>query len=83
MVGVPVTRPVAASMDRPAGRPVADHEAMVASASVAVAAIGLIAVPEASERAPRLVTDTGPVTVQVKLAAPMAPELSVALRPTR
>ena len=80
-----MTRPVAASMDRPVGRPVADHEAMPADddESVAVAAIGLIAVPETSERAPTLVTDTGPVTVQVKLAAPMAPELSVALRPTR
>jgi len=48
VVGVPVTDPVEVLIDRPAGRPVADHEAMVAvdDESEAEPASVLIALPD-------------------------------------
>ena len=83
MVGVPEMVPVAGAMDRPAGRPVADHEVMVAlDESVAVLVTGVMDVPEISDWALGTATATAPVTVHVKLAAPMAPELSMAVRVT-
>ncbi len=83
MVGVPVMVPVAELTDRPAGRPLADQVKLApAWVSVALLARAVMAVPETLARVPGLATDTGPVTVQVNTAAPMAPALSVAVRVT-
>src|ERR1035441_4476046 len=71
-------------IDRPVGRPDSDHVKLVSrSVSVAVAVRAVMAVPDGLAWWPGLVTDTEPVTVQVKLATPMTPEASVALRVTR
>jgi hypothetical protein len=84
VVGVPDTVPVPELTERPAGRPVADQEVMVAPSDESVAALAneVMAEPETLDRAPGLVTVTAPVTVQVNMAAPMAPELSLAVRVT-
>ncbi len=75
--------PVAPAMDRPAGRPVADQVKLtLGCVSVAVLVCGVIAVPDASDRAPGLATVTALVTVQMKLVEPWAPEPSEAVRVT-
>ena len=67
VVGVPEIVPVVGSIVRPAGRPVADHDAMVAvdEVSVAVGVTGVMAVPETLDRSPGFTTVTTLVTVQV------------------
>ena len=82
-VGVPVTMPVAAAMDKPVGRPVADH-VRVAPGAVpdAVGTSGVMAVPCSLERAPGLVTVTGLVMTQMKLVDPLAPVPSEAVSVT-
>jgi len=84
VVGVPVIAPVMVLIDRPAGRPVADHDAMVAvdEESVADGVSVVMAVPETLAWAPGLVTDTELVTFQVKVVEPGVPALSVAVRVT-
>ena len=84
MVGVPATVPVAVSMDRPAGRPLADHEAIVAVGDEPVALLprAVMGVPARLDWLPGLVTPTVapvPVIAQVKLAEPETPRLSVAI----
>jgi hypothetical protein len=81
---VPVIAPVVGLIDRPAGRPVADHDAMVAvdDESVADGVSVPMAAPETSLCAPGLVTDTELVTFQVKVVEPAVPALSVAVRVT-
>ena len=83
MVGRPVMVPVAALMDSPAGRPVAD-QLRVAVGDVSVAALGSVVTvgPESLDWAPGLVTETVLVIVQVKLAEPAKPAPSVAVRVT-
>ena len=79
VVGVPVMVPVAGVMARPAGSPVADQvKAKPACASVALST-RVRAAPETSDGAPGDVTETGLVMVQVKVAEPEKPALSVAV----
>ena len=84
MLGVPVMAPVAEAMTSPVGRPVAVQVVMVAAAdeSVAVVLSEVTAVPDGLSWAPGLVTVTVLVMVQVKLAEPGKPELSVAVSTT-
>ncbi len=84
LVGVPDTVPVPGSRAKPAGRPVTDHEVIVAPTdkSVAVAVSGVIVVPDKLVWSPGLVTTTVLVTVQVKLAEPEPPTPSVAVMVT-
>jgi hypothetical protein len=83
VVGVPVMVPVEASMDSPAGSPVAD-QVRVAPDWESVAALSSAAMgePDTSDWAPGLVTDTVLVMVQVKVAAPVKPALSVTVMVT-
>ena len=71
VVGVPLTTPVEALIDRPAGRPEAlqvrvapDWESVAELVSVEMAE------PEVLDFVPGLVTVTAPVMVQVKVAEP-------------
>ena len=83
VVGVPLTVPVAPSIESPAGRPVADHvNVAVDEVSVAAAASALIGVPDGSDCAPGSVTDTKLVIVQPNEAESVAPESSVAVTVT-
>src|ERR1035438_8326097 len=67
-------------MDRPLGSPVADHVKLWSRwVSVAVLGRAVMALPDGLAWLPGLATDTEPVTVQVKLAEPMAPEPLVAV----
>ena len=72
VVGVPETTPVEALMDRPAGRPVADHDEMVAAddESDALRASAAMALPETDDREPGLVMVTRLVTVQENEVVP-------------
>jgi Rieske Fe-S protein len=72
VVGVPVIEPVVELMDRPAGRPVADHETMVAvdDESVAELVSVLMAEPDTWVWAPGFVTVTVLVMFQVKVVEP-------------
>ena len=83
VVGVPVMAPVAGSIDRPAGRPVAD-QVMVAvdEVSMRLMARGVIGEPVALDWVPGLMTETVLSMVQVNVADPMVPALSVAVRTT-
>ena len=77
-MGVPVISPVAAAMDSPEGSPEADQVMVVPDdESVAVLARAVMAEPDGLDWLPGSVTDTAPVTVQVKLAEPLKAELSV------
>ena len=84
VVGVPVTVPVVALIANPVGRPVADHEAMVATEELSLTGRVRLAMaaPVAEDFAPGLVTDTAFVTVQVKVALPNAVVVSVAVSVT-
>ena len=84
VVGVPVILPVVELMERPAGRPVADHELIVAVFDESVAdsvspemAFLLVELWDAG-----LATVTVLVTLHVKLADPVKPAESVAVRST-
>jgi len=71
VVGVPVTVPVAWSIDSSAGRPVADHVSVAPDwESVAEAATGAMGAPERSDRSPGPVTTTALVMDQVNVAEP-------------
>ncbi len=73
-VGVPVTVPVEALTESPAGRPVADQVSVApAWESVAEAARGLTAVPVTALRLPGFATATVLDTVQENVAEPFAP----------
>jgi hypothetical protein len=84
VVGVPDTVPVPELTESPAGRSVTDHEVMVAlgDKSVAVLVSEVMAEPNRLDWVPGLVTDTTPVTVQVKVAEPLKEEPSVAVTVT-
>ena len=70
-------------MDRPVGSPVADQVKLAPVwVSVAVAVRVEMALPAVLDLLPGLVTDTATLTVQVKLAEPELPRLSVAVRVT-
>ena len=69
VVGVPLMTPVAEAMVTPAGRPVADHDEMVAPEPVVVAVavtVGESAVPLTEDLVDGTVTTTVLVMVQVK-----------------
>ena len=73
VVGVPLMTPVAEAMLTPAGRPVADHEEMVAPEPVLVAVavmVGESAVPLTVDLVEGTVTATVLVMVQVKVVDP-------------
>ena len=73
VVGVPLITPVAELMVTPAGRPVADHDEMVAPEPVVVAVavtVGESAVPLPEDLVDGTVTTTVLVTVQVKETEP-------------
>jgi hypothetical protein len=81
--------PVVGARDRPAGRPVADQEAMVAvgDESVALLSTAVTAVPAGLDWAPGLATVTvlapaGPAMSHLKVAEPLKPEPSVAVTTT-
>ena len=83
IVGVPEMVPVEELRVRPAGRPVADHVAIVAIGEESVAAAPRVtAAPETEDCAPGSVTETTLVTVQAKEAWPVEPDESVATRVT-
>ncbi len=84
VVGVPVTAPVDVLIDSPAGRPVADHEAMVAvdDESVAEGVRVPMAVPDVLVWVPGLATVTVLVTFQVKVVEADRDWLSVAVTVT-
>ena len=83
MVGVPDTVPVAASTDRPGGSPVADQLAIVAVGEESVTlARSDTAVPDTPTWAPGLVTATVLLSVQVNVAVPLKPALSLAVTVT-
>ena len=71
-------------MVRPGGAPDSGQPVRVAAdeESVAVSVRVAMAVPDGGRWAPGLVTDTVLVMVQVKVAEPWAPRLSVAVRVT-
>ena len=73
VVGVPLTTPVVALIDSPAGRPVAAHDVMVALGfeSVAFIVSGLMATLTDEVLVPGEVTVTRSLTVQVKLTEPL------------
>ena len=73
VVGVPLMMPVAEAMVTPAGRPVADHDEMVAPEPVVVAVavtVGESAVPLTEDLVDGTVTTTVLVMVQVKETEP-------------
>lgn len=72
-MGVPVICPVVEEMLSPAGRPVADHDVMVAvdEESLADRDSVFMALPLVEDCDAGLVTVTVLVTVQVKLAEPL------------
>ena len=75
--------PVAGAMARPAGRPVADQVVMgAADEPVALRASVVMELPETLDWGPGGVTVTVSPTVQVKLAVPVKPALSVAVTMT-
>ncbi len=82
-VGVPVTDPVVALINSPAGSPVADH-VNVAPDWVSLAEFVTVemAVPVTDDCVPGLTTETLLVTVQVIEVEPKKPAVSVALRTT-
>jgi hypothetical protein len=73
VVGVPVMAPVDELIDRPAGRPVAVHDEMVAvdEESEAEGVSELMAVPDTLVWVPGLVTVTVLLMFQVKVADPV------------
>jgi hypothetical protein len=72
VVGVPVMAPLEPLMVSPAGRPVADHEVMVAADDESVAELWSVemAVPVTLDWAPGLATVTVLVMFQVKEVDP-------------
>ena len=84
VVGVPVMAPVEVLIVRPTGNPVADHEEMVAvdDESEADGLSVEMALPDTSDWVPGLVTDTVLAMLQVKVAEPVVPTLSVAVMVT-
>ena len=72
VVGVPLMTPVAEAMVTPAGRPVADHDEMVAPEPevVAVGWTVVMAVPLTVDLVEGTVTATVLVMVQVKVVEP-------------
>jgi hypothetical protein len=70
--GVPLIEPVEASIDSPAGRPVAAQATTAAPGdeSEAAGATGVMAEPETLDRAPRPEMPTVLVTVQEKVVEP-------------
>ncbi len=83
VVGEPLMVPVAGSMARPSGRPVADQvRVALDDESVADSSTGVMAEPDWSDWSPGLVTETVSVTVQENEAVPAKPESSVAVTVT-
>ena len=71
VVGVPVTAPVAALIDRPAGRPVADQVRVAPDwVSEALFESEVMAEPVTEDWAPGFVTETVFVVVHVKFVVP-------------
>jgi hypothetical protein len=84
VVGVPVMAPVPELIESPVGSPVADHVEMVAVDDESVAELDSVEMgpPDRLDWLPGLATDTVLVTVQLKVACPEKPALSVAVTVT-